>query len=112
MVKKRSSIEYLYLIKPMIREGVVMGGSYVITKYKHEGVEAETYTVSIENPKTGPLVPYCSCMGFRMQKYPKIRHKHVKMALDYQAQGEPREGIYYRIGKDNFIIFDHIAGEN
>ena len=107
----KSSIEYLYLIKPMLRGNKIFGGNYVITKYKAEGVQVETYTVELTPSADGPLIPYCSCMGFRMQKYPKIQHKHVKIALDFQSRGEPKWGVYYRIGKDNFIIFDHEVGD-
>ena len=55
------------------------------------GVSVEHYWVSIKSREV-----YCDCAGFRIQKYPKIEHKHVKIVQDWKDRGEP-EGAQYTI---------------
>ena len=56
------------------------------------GVEIDKYWVQLK----GSRQVYCDCMGFQRQQFPKIEHKHVKIALNFSERGEPR-GAEYRI---------------
>lgn len=37
---------------------------------------------------------YCDCPGFRIQTFPKVEHKHVKIAMDFNERGEPDKALY------------------
>lgn len=37
---------------------------------------------------------WCDCTGFKIQKFPHIDHKHIKLVLDYQERGEPMWAKY------------------
>lgn len=66
--------------------------SYRIKKYIC-GVEMEDYHVDIKRDEF-----WCNCPGFRIQQFPKIDHKHIKIALNYQRRGEPAWAEYRMTG--------------
>ena len=41
---------------------------------------------------------WCNCPGFRIQQFPKIQHKHIKIGLDFQSRGEPEWAEYRMTG--------------
>ncbi len=57
------------------------------------GVEMEDYHVDIKRDEF-----WCNCPGFRIQQFPKIDHKHIKVALDFQSRGEPEWAEYRMTG--------------
>ena len=54
------------------------------------GVEQEKYWVQLN----GRDSCFCDCPGFRRQSFAKMEHKHIKIALDYSARGEPKDATY------------------
>ena len=58
------------------------------------GVEVDNYHVTIKETTGGLSNLWCDCPGFRNQQFPKIEHKHVKIALAYREQGEPEQAVY------------------
>ncbi len=62
------------------------------------GVEAEQYHLDIKDAEGGGLSLWCDCPGFRIQQFPKIEHKHIKIALDYRERGEPSWAEYRMTG--------------
>ncbi len=54
------------------------------------GVSIEKYWVQLK----GREGFWCDCPGFRRQNFPKIEHKHVKIAMDFSQRGEPRDAEY------------------
>ena len=75
----------------IFRTGSPQKRHYQITK-EIMGVEMDSYWVQLR----GRGDVYCNCPGFERQKFPKMEHKHVKIAEDYSARGEP-EGARYKI---------------
>lgn len=112
MAKKEQNLKYL--VRPMIKDGNIMKNKYEVTKYKAGGVWDETYAVETVPIIEGGFRLWCSCLGFRRQKYPHEQHKHILLAMDYRARGAPRAGIYYRLegtGQHAIVHFDHESGE-
>lgn len=67
------------------------------------GVEVDKYWVHLK----GRDEVWCDCPGFRRQSFPKMEHKHVKIAQDFNKRGEP-DGAQYNIvgtGANTTIIF-------
>lgn len=60
----------------------------------------ELYAVTIKSEGRADLQLWCDCPGFRVQKYPKIDHKHIKIAMDYQSRGQPEWAEYRILGKN------------
>ncbi len=54
------------------------------------GVEVESYWTQLK----GNSSVYCNCPGFQRQSFPKIDHKHVKIAQDFHDRGEPADALY------------------
>lgn len=71
------------------------------------GVEVENYQLTIKSEGRASLDLWCNCPGFRIQQFPKIEHKHIKIALDYQKRGEPPWADYTikGTGKNAIIEF-------
>jgi hypothetical protein len=74
----------------IFRTGSKSHKHYQINKVRL-GVTLDQYWVVLKAKEV-----QCSCPGFRIQKYPAIDHKHVKLAQDYWDRGEP-EGLLYKI---------------
>jgi hypothetical protein len=55
------------------------------------GVVVDEYWVQLKGSKEC----YCNCPGFQRQRYPKMEHKHVKMALDFSERCEPEDACYF-----------------
>lgn len=53
------------------------------------GVVVDEYWVELKHRTV-----YCNCPGFQRQQFPKIEHKHVKIAQDFHDRGEPMDAIY------------------
>ncbi len=56
------------------------------------GVDVDKYWVQLKGSKEC----WCDCPGFKRQKFPKMEHKHVKIAMDFSLRGEPT-GAHYTI---------------
>ena len=71
------------------------------------GVEVDQYHVTIKMEGRATLDLWCDCPGFRRQNFPKIEHKHVKLALDYQKREHPKWAEYtiHGAGKNTEIEF-------
>ena len=78
------------------------------------GVEVEQYQLTIKAEGRASLDLWCNCPGFRIQQFPKIEHKHIKIALDYQSRGEPTWAEYTitGTGKKAEIKFIGDSSEN
>ena len=76
------------------------------------GVEVEQYQLTIKSEGRATLDLWCNCPGFRIQQFPKIEHKHIKIALDYQERGEPSWAEYklHGTGKKATIEFIGSSG--
>ncbi len=70
-------------------------------------VEMEDYQITIGGVGVNQTNLWCNCPGFRIQQFPKIQHKHIKIGLDYRERGEP-DWAEYRMtgtGKNAVIKF-------
>lgn len=89
------------------------GRHFVISKLMPNNMQvvSNTYNVSLGDGEPGSLVMdpaevNCDCMGFKMQKYSKVLHKHVRMAIDFDQRSSHQKlmvnvrGAYYSIEKD------------
>ncbi len=67
------------------------------------GVVTEQYWVQLKGSST----VYCNCPGFQRQQFPKIEHKHVKIAQDFSDRGEPNKALYkiHGTGEKNTIEY-------
>ncbi len=70
--------------------------SYTISK-SIMGVEGEDYQITIKHAEFEQEV-WCNCPGFRIQQFPHIQHKHIKIGLDFQSRGEPEWAEYRMTG--------------
>ncbi len=57
-------------------------------------VEIEQYHITIKQLILDTLDLWCDCPGFRMQLYPKVEHKHIKIGLDFIERDEPKWAEY------------------
>ncbi len=67
--------------------------TYQIDKLIME-VEVEQYHLTVKMQGRDTLDLWCDCPGFRIQQFPKIEHKHIKIVLDYQKRDEPKWAEY------------------
>ncbi len=70
------------------RTGTSMQRHYQINKLVI-GVVMDNYWVQLKSREV-----YCNCPGFQRQNFPKIEHKHVKIAQDFHDRGEPANALY------------------
>lgn len=82
------------------------GTAYLIQKYVCS-VEMEDYQVDIKRDEF-----WCNCPGFRIQNFPKIDHKHVKIALDFQSRGEPIWAEYRMTGTGKKAVIHFVRDSN
>lgn len=73
----------------IVRTGNKYQRHYRIEKYIM-GVYVEAFNVRLKGMKE----IFCDCPGFHIQKFPKIEHKHVKIAQDFHKRGEPANATY------------------
>jgi hypothetical protein len=55
-----------------------------------------------------PKVMWCDCTGFQCQKFAHIDHKHIKLVIDYQEEGEPTYAEYHIFGTGAKAKIKHI----
>ena len=72
------------------------------------GMVIDTYWVQLK----GARECYCDCMGFRRQNFPKMEHKHVKIAIDYSARGEPKDAKYTIEGTGHSATVTYLGAKN
>lgn len=62
-------------------------------------VETDFYSIQI-NPirENGMGTLWCDCPGFRIQRFPHDKHKHILLGMDYIARGEPEWADYRMTG--------------
>ena len=58
------------------------------------GVEVDKYWVQLNSRDS----VWCDCPGFRRQTFPKMEHKHVKIAVDFSERDEPIDAVYRIFG--------------
>ena len=91
------------------------GHSYNVTKHvdgEHKLLDSHMLvTVKWDKEKEPyyPVVIWCSCSGFKCQKFAHIDHKHIKLVLDFQKHGEPDEVLYKIHGTGGHTEIEHIA---
>lgn len=73
------------------RTGTAQKRTYQINKC-FMGQPMDNFWVELK----GSREVFCNCQGFARQRFPKIEHKHVKIAMDFAERGEP-ENAEYRI---------------
>jgi len=73
----------------IFRTGSAMQRHYQINKMVM-GVAVDEYWVQLMGRDT----VYCNCPGFQRQRFPKMEHKHIKIAQDFSVRGEPKDALY------------------
>ena len=75
---------------------IIRTGARYIRHYQIDkmimGVSVDKYWVHLK----GRDEVWCDCPGFRRQTFPKMEHKHVKIAQDFNRRNEPI-GVTYKI---------------
>lgn len=79
---------------------------FTITKTLR-GAFCEEYQVQLTEriDDEGNRIVWCNCPGFLMQKYAKVDHKHVKLAIDFVDRGEMPNAVYKLEAKTNRLIW-------
>lgn len=108
--RKKKEPEFIYRI---CRAGPLLPDTYLIKKIiPATGIVVDVYNTTLElpnDPDDAPEKLWCDCLGFRMQKYNKMRHKHVKIVLAYLALGQPPEADFTLTGSGEGTIARHIG---
>ncbi len=79
-----------------------------------DNIQEEIYFVTVTwEPKVLgqdriPKVLWCDCMGFRMQKYAYVQHKHIKLVIDFQKRGDPLFAMYRIRGTGGKAVIEHL----
>ena len=73
----------------IFRTGMARLRQYQVEK-RIMGVKIEEYWVQLKGHKE----VHCTCPGFARQRFPKIEHKHVKLAMDFYERNEPKNAEY------------------
>lgn len=76
----------------IFRTGNAQQRYYQVNKMRL-GVRLDEYWVQLRGNNV-----FCNCPGFRRQNFPKIDHKHVKIAQDFSDRGEPVDAEYKIVG--------------
>lgn len=75
-------------------------------------VEVEQYHITIKPDGRASLDLWCDCPGFRIQQFPKIEHKHIKIGLDFQKRNEPKWAEYKLRGTGRKAEIEFLESSN
>lgn len=80
-------------------------GHFRIRKYP-PGMEEHTdiYDVTIKGNNRGDYDLWCDCMGFRIQKFPKIQHKHIQLAMHFMELDDVEWALYRIKGRNRIVL--------
>ncbi|PHR96664.1 MAG: hypothetical protein COA78_28410 [Blastopirellula sp.] len=96
-----SKDNFLYVVTP--DDNVT--GQFLLTKRSKKGLYVGQYLVTINGDHTDEVLDhmvFCNCMGFNVQKYAKVLHKHVRIALHYLRHNhEPKYNNCYSLDSTN-----------
>ena len=82
-----------------VRKLLMVKPHYEVAKFNDGSEPEDVYDVIIDADKDGDAKYWCSCLGFRRQKYPKHLHKHVRLVEYHRDLGEP-VGQQYKLLSD------------